>query len=92
MTIKKTELYEALALFALRCHNTRSIEEQDEVISNVIIDLEIPYDPDCEYCEDTGEISEDETDESGNVARGTLTRKCICRTPEDDGNDYDQDR
>lgn len=38
----------------------------------------------CELCEDTGEISEDETDESGNVARGTLSRKCSCRIPEED--------
>lgn len=47
---------------------------------------------DCEFCQDTGEVDEDEVDESGNVARGTLTRKCECRIPEDDGNDYDQDR
>ncbi len=39
---------------------------------------------DCEFCEDTGEISEDETDESGNIARGTLSRKYSCRIPEED--------
>lgn len=49
----------------------------------------------CEYCDGTGEVSEDEIDESGNVARGTLTKKCICRIPEEDGDtwrDNNEDR
>jgi hypothetical protein len=33
----------------------------------------------CELCNGTGEVSEDETDSDGNVARGTLTRKCLCQ-------------
>lgn len=33
----------------------------------------------CEYCGGTGEVSTDETDESGNVMRGVGTRKCECR-------------
>lgn len=40
---------------------------------------EVDEEPDCDFCQDTGEIDVDETDSAGNVARGTITRKCICQ-------------
>lgn len=43
---------------------------------------ELQHEYDCHLCEDTGEVDEDEVDESGNVARGTITTKCICRLGE----------
>lgn len=36
----------------------------------------------CEYCRGTGEVDEDETDASGNIARGVNTKKCICQLHE----------
>lgn len=33
----------------------------------------------CAYCLGTGEVDKDETDSDGNVARGTLTEKCVCQ-------------
>lgn len=39
-------------------------------------------------CDGSGEIDYDETTPEGNVARGTLTRKCRCRLP--DPEDYDE--
>ena len=33
----------------------------------------------CDLCKDTGKVDGDETDASGNVSRGTTTRKCICQ-------------
>lgn len=39
-------------------------------------------------CDGSGEIDYDEVTPEGNVARGTLTRKCRCRLPDPD--DYDE--
>jgi len=38
----------------------------------------------CDICNGTGEVSEDETDSDGNVARGTMSRKCLCQLEEDE--------
>lgn len=44
---------------------------------------------DCDICEDTGEVSCDGRDSSGNIERGTEVRKCECRIVEPD--DYNDD-
>ena len=38
----------------------------------------------CQYCHGDGVIATDETDGSGNVARGVESRKCICQVKYDD--------
>lgn len=39
-------------------------------------------------CDGSGEVSEDETTPEGHVARGTLTKKCLCKLKDPD--DYDE--
>ena len=44
--------------------------------------LECDIETVCELCLGSGEVSVDETDESGNVMRGVGTRKCECKLTE----------
>lgn len=59
-----------------------------ELFKKLINDLEVPYDFDCEFCEDTGENTIMETVYAGEPHQApTGTQKCICRLP--DADDYD---
>ena len=40
--------------------------------------------PDCEWCDGTGEVNYDEYSKEGQlIGPGTLTKKCICRLNDD---------
>lgn len=41
-----------------------------------------PFKYDCDICEDTGEVSCDERDSSGNWERGVGSRRCECKIVE----------
>ena len=67
--------------------------ESEEKIEELIKKGIIVPEYDCEFCQDTGEISLDETDESGNVSSGTLKDKCVCTLEDQDiWENNDQDR
>lgn len=47
---------------------------ENDVPNEAIVPIKV-----CAFCHGEGEVSTDETDSDGNVARGVGTQKCICR-------------
>ncbi len=48
---------------------------------------------DCDDCEDEGEVDYDEYSKEGQlIGVGTLTKKCVCRMNNDDGDDPQDER
>jgi len=90
--MKKHQLKNKLSAFALAMFNNNLPDQDyykskiraDELIEELIDDLEISFEPDCEFCDDEGVVYTDETDESRNVSRGVNTKKCICKLTDEE--------
>lgn len=64
--------------------------EHEALTEKVIEDLEIPYEFNCDICEDTGETTVMETVYAGEPHQApTGTQTCICRLHEEDDNQED---
>lgn len=73
---------------------TQIRESHRYLIDQAIEDLEIPYEYECDICEDTGETTEMETVYAGEPHVAPIgSRTCICRIheDEDDGDDRQED-
>lgn len=65
-------------------------KDREKAYEKLIEDLEIPYEFECDICEDTGETTVMErvyANEPHEAPIGTQT--CICRLHEDDGDDQE---
>lgn len=69
-------------LFIESPYGTYTITE-DQLINLLIEDNQM-----CEYCNDEGEVSTDESDGEGHIMRGVGSRRCECKAPDpDEGRD-----
>jgi hypothetical protein len=89
--MKRSEIETALANYVKTLEEIKLVNsyyekkvKRDNAVDAFIEELSIEVAYECEYCNDTGETDTDETDESGNVARGVGSQKCICRVHEED--------
>lgn len=95
----KSEVIERLGKFLSEMDLLDRVEEHDpkeakadkeKAYEKLIEDLEIPYEFECDICEDTGETTVMETVYAGEPhVAPTGTQTCICRLHEDDYDDQE---